>query len=160
MNYATAQKLVAVPNYTQAAYRPFVPPTAATAASAYTNAYVQPTGIAPVKVCPSDKVLMISFKSIDFCLFQYTLAQPANYYTQAAAYTPRLAYAPSLSATSSTPFVSSLQQSASQAYTAQAANTNGAIQYAASQLYQQPSFAAKYGYSQIPTAPKYFYASS
>lgn len=94
-----------------------------------------------------------------FC-FQYTLAQPANYYSQAA-YTPRVAYAPSLSATSSTPFVSSYQQSASQAIqSAQATNTNGAIQYA-SQVYQQPSFtAAKYGYSQIPTAPKYFYASS
>lgn len=51
LNYATAQKLVAVPAYTQAAYRPLVAPTAATAASAYTNAYVQPTGVAPVKVC-------------------------------------------------------------------------------------------------------------
>lgn len=49
VNYATAQKLVAVP-YTQA-YRPIVPPTAATSsASSYTNAYVHPTGIAPVKV--------------------------------------------------------------------------------------------------------------
>lgn len=50
LNYATAQKLVAVPTYTQATYRPVVPPTAATAATAYTNAYAQPTGIAPVKV--------------------------------------------------------------------------------------------------------------
>lgn len=49
LNYATAQKLVAVP-YTQAAYRPYVAPTPATAASSYTNAYVQPTGVAPVKV--------------------------------------------------------------------------------------------------------------
>lgn len=52
LNYATAQKLVAVPAYTQAAYRPFVAPTAPTAASTYTNAYVQPTGSAPVKVKP------------------------------------------------------------------------------------------------------------
>lgn len=50
LNYASAQKLVAVPAYTQASYRPYVSPTAATAASAYTNAYVQPTGISPVKV--------------------------------------------------------------------------------------------------------------
>lgn len=52
LNYATAQKLVAVPSYTQA-YRapiPFMTPTAATTPSAYTAAYVQPTGIAPVKV--------------------------------------------------------------------------------------------------------------
>lgn len=53
VNYATAQKLVAVPAYTQANYRPYVPPTAATAASAYTNAaYIQPTGSAPIKVQP------------------------------------------------------------------------------------------------------------
>lgn len=43
---------MAVPTYTQAAYRPFVAPTAPTAASTYTNAYVQPTGSAPVKVKP------------------------------------------------------------------------------------------------------------
>lgn len=50
-NYANAQKLVAVPAYTQANYRPYIPPTAATAASAYSNpAYIQPTGSAPIKV--------------------------------------------------------------------------------------------------------------
>ncbi|XP_031626817.1 signaling mucin HKR1-like [Contarinia nasturtii] len=135
LNYATAQKLVAVPSYTQAAYRPYVSPTAATAATAYTNAYVQPTGISPVK---------------------YTLAQPTNYYS--SAYVPKVAYAPSLSATSSTPFVTSFQQGqASQAFpSAQATNTNGAIQYA-SQIYQPSLTGTKYGY---PTAQKYFYASS
>lgn len=50
VNYATAQKLVAVPAYTQANYRPYVPPTAATAASSFGNAYIQPTGSAPIKV--------------------------------------------------------------------------------------------------------------
>lgn len=138
--YATAQKLVAVPTYTQAAYRPIVSPTAATAASSYTNAFIQPTGSAPVK---------------------YTLAQPLNYYNPAASAYQKLAYAP-ISATSSTPYASPYQQSASQAYaTAQVPNTNGAIQYA-SQLYQPAQYnAAKYGYSaQIPTAQKYFYASS
>lgn len=49
LNYATAQKLYAVPSYTQA-YRSVVAPTAATTASPYTSAYIQPTGSSPVKV--------------------------------------------------------------------------------------------------------------
>lgn len=93
---------------------------------------------------------------------QYTLAQPLNYYNPAASAYQKLAYAP-ISATSSTPFASPYQQSASQAYaSAQASNPNGAIQYA-SQFYQPAQLnAAKYGYAQqqIPTAQKYFYASS
>lgn len=89
------------------------------------------------------------------------MAQPLNYYNPAASAYQKLAYAP-ISATSSTPYASPYQQSASQAYaSAQVPNTNGAIQYA-SQLYQPAQYnAAKYGYSaQIPTAQKYFYASS
>lgn len=50
LNYATGQKLFAVPSYTQA-YRSVVAPTAATSSAAsYTSAYIQPTGSAPVKV--------------------------------------------------------------------------------------------------------------
>lgn len=44
IQYATAQKLVAVPAYQQQ-YK--VSPTAGTT---YTNAYVQPTAISPIKV--------------------------------------------------------------------------------------------------------------
>lgn len=55
LNYAAAaaaHKLVAVPSYTQtaaSAYRPVIAsPTPTT--SAYTTAYIQPTGISPIKV--------------------------------------------------------------------------------------------------------------
>lgn len=87
------------------------------------------------------------------------MAQPTGYYTAASGQQyQKLAYAPSVSATPSTYLQSAYPQSASQAITsAQASNVNGAIQYA-SQIYQ-PNF-AKYGYSQFPTAQKYFYASS
>lgn len=98
-------------------------------------------------------------------MFQYTLAQPTGYYTAASGQSyQKLAYAPSMSATPSTYLQSAYPQSASQAYQqsaqaqAQASNLNGAIQYA-SQIYQ-PNLAAKYGYSQLPIAQKYFYASS
>lgn len=178
LNYVNAQKLVAVPTFTQATFRPMVSPTAATSQSAYTNAYVQPTGIAPIKVRSdwgSDSIRFVLF--IYFVIFQYNLAQPTSYYN--SGYAPKIAYAPSLSGTSSNPYVSSnpygssnpyvssnnpyvssLQQSASQAIpSAQAYNTNGAIQYA-SQAYQPSLNAAKYGYTQIPTAQKYFYSSS
>lgn len=172
LNYANAQKLVAVPTFTQATYRPMVSPTAATSQSAYTNAYVQPTGIAPIKVrsdWENDSIRFVLF--IYFLIFQYNLAQPTSYYN--SGYAPKITYAPSLSGTSTNPYVSSnqyvssnnpyvssLQQSASQTIpSAQAYNTNGAIQYA-SQAYQPSLNAAKYGYTQIPTAQKYFYPSS
>lgn len=95
-------------------------------------------------------------------MFQYTLAQPTGFYTAASGQNyPKYAYAQSVSGqSSSSPYLSSLQQSASQAYqSAQASNTNGAIQYA-SQVYQPNVNALKYGYTQLPSAQKYFYASS
>lgn len=82
VNYATAQKLVAVPSYTQANYRPYVPPTAATAASSFGNAatYIQPTGSAPIKVNDQSrfkkkKICFILFRQfnqfIRFCRFAF-----------------------------------------------------------------------------------------
>lgn len=47
IQYATAQKLLAVPAYQQQLPTYKVSPTAATS---YTTAYVQPTAISPVKV--------------------------------------------------------------------------------------------------------------
>lgn len=88
---------------------------------------------------------------------QYTFAQPQNYYGSAAtAYGQKLAYAqPATGAATS--YLSSLQ--ASHLLNSQA--TNSAIQYATPpQLYQPSLSAAKYSYSQIPTAQKFFYASS
>lgn len=91
------------------------------------------------------------------------MAQPTGYYTAAPGQTyQKLAYAPSSygATPSSTYLQSAYPQSASQAIAsaqAQASNVNAAIQYA-SQIYQ-PNY-AKYGYSQFPTAQKYFYASS
>lgn len=89
---------------------------------------------------------------------QYTLAQPQNYYGSAATtYGQRLAYAqPATGAATS--YLSSLQASANQLLNAQA--TNSAIQYATPQQLYQPYSATKYSYSQIPTAQKFFYASS
>lgn len=102
-------------------------------------------------------IILIQLFSFCLSLFQYTLAQPTGFYTAASG--QRLAYAPSVSATPSTYLQSAYPQSASQAITsAQASNVNAAIQYAP-QIYQ-PNLAAKYGYSQFPTAQKYFYASS
>lgn len=77
LNYATAQKLVAVPTYTQATYRPVVPPTAATAATAYTNAYAQPTGIAPVKV--RSRFSMKNFPTFFFLVFGFQIHFTLNF---------------------------------------------------------------------------------
>lgn len=102
--------------------------------------------------------LIMSFR-LPFDSFhkQYTLAQPHNYYGSAATtYGQKLAYAqPATGAATS--YLSSLQ--ASHLLNAQASNS--AIQYATPQQLYQPSLAAaKYSYAQIPTAQKFFYASS
>lgn len=179
LGYANAaQKLVAVPGYTQAAYRTVV--ASPTPTSAYTTAYIQPTGVSPIKVGSEtppfyqnwtghDVVLLIlpGFTFIEKISFffaflshsqkQYTVAQPQNYYGSAATtYAQKLAYAQP-----ATSYLSSLQAAnANQILSAQA--TNSAIQYAAPQQIYQPSAltAAKYSYSQLPTAQKFFYASS
>ncbi|XP_055302554.1 uncharacterized protein LOC129568534 [Sitodiplosis mosellana] len=127
LNYATAQKLVAYPTYTQATYRPIVPPTPATASSAYTNAYIQPTGGAPVKVRHNQQRITNNRTNSIHIICSH--------------------------------FQHSASQAIAAAAAAQAPNPN--YQYATSQLYQPSLSAAKsYGYTQIPTAQKYFYASS